>query len=98
MSFFDDLETRSADQRANDLALALPAQIANAQKLSGYADALWRAVDASAIQTIEDLAGLPVLRKSDLVQAQSENGPLGGYGALNTHEFAHIFQSPGPNL
>ena len=95
MSFFDDLETRSADQRANDLALALPAQIANAQKLSGYSNALG-AVDASAIQTIDDLAGLPVLRKSDLVQAQSENGPLGGYGALNTHEFAHIFQSPGP--
>ncbi len=22
--------------------------------------------------------------------------PLGGFGALNTHEFAHIFQSPGP--
>lgn len=95
MSFFDDLETRSAGQRANDLALALPAQIANAQKLSGYSDAL-RDIDASAIQTIDDLAALPVLRKSDLVQAQSENGPLGGYGALNTHEFAHIFQSPGP--
>ena len=95
MSFFDDLETRSADQRVNDLALALPAQIANAQKLSGYSNALG-AVDASAIQTIDDLAQLPVLRKSDLVQAQSVNGPLGGYGALNTHEFAHIFQSPGP--
>ena len=95
MSFFDDLETRSADQRANDLALALPAQISNAQKLSGYANALG-GVDASAIQTVEDLAALPVLRKSALVQAQSENGPLGGYGALNTHEFAHIFQSPGP--
>ena len=95
MCFFDDLETRSADQRASDLALALPAQISNAQKLSGYSNALGD-IDASAIQTIEDLAGLPVLRKSDLVQAQSENGPLGGYGALNTHEFAHIFQSPGP--
>jgi len=95
MSFFDDLETRSADQRANDLALALPAQIANAQKISGNADALG-GIDASAIQTIDDLAALPVLRKSDLVQAQSENGPLGGYGALKTHEFAHIFQSPGP--
>lgn len=95
MSFFDDLETRSADQRANDLSMALPAQIANAQKLGGNADALG-AIDASAIQTVDDLAGLPVLRKSDLVQAQSENGPLGGYGALNTHEFAHIFQSPGP--
>ena len=95
MSFFDDLETRSADQRANDLAMALPAQIENAQKLGGNADALG-AIDASAIQTVDDLAGLPVLRKSDLVKAQSENGPLGGYGALNTHEFAHIFQSPGP--
>jgi len=95
MSFFDGLETRSADQRANDLALALPAQIANAQKLSGYSDTLGD-IDASAIQTIGDLAGLPVLRKSDLIQAQSENGPLGGYGALNTHKFAHIFQSPGP--
>jgi phenylacetate-CoA ligase len=95
MSFFDELETRSADQRANDLALALPAQIANAQKLSGNAGAL-DAVDASSIQTIDDLARLPVLRKSDLVQAQSENGPLGGYGARKTHEFAHIFQSPGP--
>ena len=95
MSFFDDLETRSADQRANDLAMALPAQIANAQNLGGNADALG-AIDASAIQTVDDLADLPVLRKSDLVKAQSENGPLGGYGALNTHEFAHVFQSPGP--
>ena len=95
MCIRDRLETRSADQRANDLAFALPAQIANAQKLSGNAGAL-DAVDASSIQRIDDLARLPVLRKSDLVQAQSENGPLGGYGARKTHEFAHIFQSPGP--
>ena len=95
MSFFNDLETRSADQRDNDLALALPAQIATAQKLGGNADPLG-SIDASAIQTVDDLAELPVLRKSDLVRAQSENGPLGGYGSLKTHEFAHIFQSPGP--
>jgi phenylacetate-CoA ligase len=75
--------------------LALPAQIATAQKLAGNADPLG-SIDASAIQTVDDLAELPVLRKSDLVRAQSENGPLGGYGALKTHEFAHIFQSPGP--
>ena len=95
MSFFNDLETRSADQRDNDLALALPAQIATAQKVCGNADPLG-SIYASAIQTVDDLAELPVLRKSDLVRAQSENGPLGGYGALKTHEFAHIFQSPGP--
>ena len=75
--------------------MALPAQIATAQKLFGNADPLG-SIDASAIQTVDDLAELPVLRKSDLVRAQSENGPLGGYGALKTHEFAHIFQSPGP--
>ena len=82
MSFFDDLETRSADQRANDLALALPAQIANAQKLSGYSECAGRRLTPAQFRRLSDLAGLPVLRKSDLVQAQSENGPLGGYGAL----------------
>ena len=41
MSFFDDLETRSADQRANDLAVALPAQIANAKKLTWFL-ILWK--------------------------------------------------------
>ena len=30
-TFYDELETRSADQRAADLATALPRQIANAQ-------------------------------------------------------------------
>ena len=95
MSFFDELETRSADERAHDLASALPAQIAIAQSLSGNRRALGD-IDAASITSVQGLANLPVLRKSDLVQAQSENGPLGGYGALKTHEFAHIFQSPGP--
>lgn len=95
MSFFDELETRSADERAHDLASALPAQIAIAQSLSGNRGALGD-IDAASITSVQGLANLPVLRKSDLVQAQSENGPLGGYGALKTHEFAHIFQSPGP--
>ena len=84
MSFFDDLETRSVDQRANDLAEALPAQIANAQKLSGYANALGN-IDASSFQTIADLAGLPVLRKSDLVHAQSKNGPLASRRPVRIH-------------
>ena len=95
MSFFDELETRSADERAHDLASALPAQIAIAQSLLGNRSALGD-IDAASITSVQGLANLPVLRKSDLVQAQSENGPLGGYGALKTYEFAHIFQSPGP--
>ena len=40
--YFDSLETRSADDRAADLARALPAQIARAQALPGYAGAAGR--------------------------------------------------------
>ena len=93
-NFFDTLETRSADQRAADLAQALPAQIARAKALPGYADSLGN-VDPSTITDAAALADLPVLRKSELGKAQAANGPLGGF-AGPASGFAHIFQSPGP--
>ena len=93
--YFDALETRSADERISALAAALPAQIARAQALSGYGESL-KGVDAASIKTLADLATLPVLRKSEIGKAQAADGPLGGYAALPTHKFAHIFQSPGP--
>ncbi|MAY33376.1 MAG: phenylacetate--CoA ligase family protein [Rhodovulum sp.] len=95
MSFYDKLETRSADERAGDLARDLPAQIARARALSGYADSLAN-VDPAAITTVADLATLPVLRKSEIGQAQASNAPLGGFASRDTSAFAHIFQSPGP--
>ncbi|NRP13703.1 Phenylacetate-coenzyme A ligase [Aliiroseovarius sp. xm-m-379] len=93
--YFDALETRSADERISALAVALPAQIARAQALSGYGESL-KGVDAASVKTLADLAKLPVLRKSEIGKAQAADGPLGGYAALPTHKFAHIFQSPGP--
>jgi hypothetical protein len=36
MVFFDDLETRSGDERAAELADILPSQIARAKALGGY--------------------------------------------------------------
>ncbi|MCL6282305.1 phenylacetate--CoA ligase family protein [Ruegeria sp. 2012CJ41-6] len=95
MTHFDDLETRSADQRAADLARALPQQIAHAQKASGYAAQL-ADVDAQAITGIEELAALPVLRKSDLTKAQAEQRPFGGFTVKPASGFHHVFQSPGP--
>ena len=95
MSFYDKLETRSADERAGDLARDLPAQIARARALSGYADSLAN-VDPAAITSVGDLAALPVLRKSEIGQAQVTNAPLGGFASRDTSAFAHIFQSPGP--
>lgn len=92
---FDDLETRSASERAADLAKALPEQIARAQALPGYGDAL-KGVDAAKITSAEALADLPVLRKSELGKAQAGNAPFGGFTTKAVHEFSHVFQSPGP--
>lgn len=93
--YFDALETRSADQRAADLARALPAQIARARALSGYRAAL-TGIDPATITDMAALAKLPVLRKSDLTGAQAESAPFGGYAAHATSGFEHVFQSPGP--
>ncbi len=90
--YFDDLETRSTDQRAAALATALPQQIANAMTASGMAAHLGD-VDASSITDRAALAALPVLRKSDLGAAQKANAPFGGFTTRTTR---HVFQSPGP--
>jgi phenylacetate-CoA ligase len=90
---FDALETRSADARAADLARDLPAQVARAKALPG--NAALRGVDAAAVSSVAALAGLPVLRKSDLAAAQADHPPLGGH-AGPVSGFRHIFQSPGP--
>jgi phenylacetate-CoA ligase len=49
--------------------------------------------DADKLLDLTGLAALPVLRKSDLANWQSEKPPFGGMPVSNV---AHIFQSPGP--
>ncbi|TCL00008.1 phenylacetate-CoA ligase [Shimia isoporae] len=93
--FFDELETRSEDQRSADLSDALPRQMSRAKALPGFADAL-ADIDPASIASIEALASLPVLRKSELGAAQKANGPLGGFADLSNPNLVHVFQSPGP--
>ena len=95
MSYFDEFETRSVDQRDADLAARLPQQIANAQAAPGYADRL-AGIDPGTITDVAALARLPVLRKSDLTDAQSPDAPFGGFTVKPASGFAHVFQSPGP--
>ncbi len=94
MTHFDTLETRSADERAADLARDLPALIAHAQTAPALAESL-RGVDPAAITSPEALAGLPVIRKADLSAAQKARAPFGGYLPAGGG-FEHVFQSPGP--
>ena len=45
------------------------------------------------IETLADLAKLPVLRKEKLVELQQSSPPL---GPLQQDNFSHLYQSPGP--
>ncbi|MFQ6775375.1 phenylacetate--CoA ligase family protein [Cereibacter sphaeroides] len=94
MTHYDDLETRSADARAADLAQHLPRLIANARTAPALGRSL-AGVDPEAITTVEALAALPVIRKADLVAAQKTHPPLGGF-LPEGGSYEHIFQSPGP--
>ncbi|SLN25763.1 Phenylacetate-coenzyme A ligase [Roseovarius litorisediminis] len=93
--YFDYLETRSAEQRADAIASVLPQQIAHAQGLAGYGEAL-SGIESGRIRSVADLARLPVLRKSDLGKAQAAGAPFGGLTTRPASDFAHVFQSPGP--
>ncbi|MFA8387095.1 MAG: phenylacetate--CoA ligase family protein [Pelagibaca sp.] len=68
-SHFDDLETRSADQRAADQLAAL--------------NALLPAHGIDPLSDLSNLSTLPVLRKSDLSQRQKDKPPFGGLPVSN---------------
>ena len=95
MDFFDDLETRSQDERDAAHAEQLPRQIARAKALDGYQSA-FASVAEEEIVSLKALAQLPVLRKSELTKAQATMPPFGGFAAREAFQFGHIFQSPGP--
>ncbi|WP_299929499.1 phenylacetate--CoA ligase family protein [uncultured Pelagimonas sp.] len=78
-TYFDAFETRSQDARDAAQLEGLNAQLAR----NGM----------DPVNSLADLAGLPVLRKSDLVARQKEQPPFGGLPVSN---LAHVFQSPGP--
>ena len=95
MAFFDDLETRSSDQRSSENAALLKDILNLAANLDGY-KAAFGSLDLSIFKSLEDLPSLPVLRKSELSEKQTRGNVLGGYSNKKSFEFAHLFQSPGP--
>ena len=90
-AFYDELETRSADERAAAQLDALNAQLARTAALPGYGPE----VSGVRLGDLADLAQLPVLRKSALLEAQAPGTPFGGF-AGPAAGYHHVFQSPGP--
>src|SRR5260370_39238684 len=95
-SFYDALEAREPAEREAALMAALPQVIAAArQHAPAYRDRLAQ-VRPEDITDRRALAGLPLTRKSDLIELQRQTPPFGGLAAVPPASVARVFASPGP--
>jgi len=93
---FDARERQDPAQREQDLFARLPELIAHAvARAPGWADHL-NGQDPAAVSDRKALSGLPVLRKSDLLEKQKARPPFGGFLAGELTGAARVFMSPGP--
>ena len=89
--FFDDLETRSVDERNNDHLEKLNNLIKTAKNNKNQSLRF-----DNTLVTLKDLATIPLLRKSELIQKQSDYPPFAQLNVSEVKDFAHIYRSPGP--
>lgn len=95
----DTLETRTPAAREAALMAALPTQVAHAQNNSPAFAASLAGIDAQQIRSRAALAGLPVIRKYELLaqqQAQRAANVFGGFSAIRFGKaMPRVFASPG---
>ncbi|UGV25865.1 phenylacetate--CoA ligase family protein [Rhodopseudomonas boonkerdii] len=95
MRHFDSLENCDPSHRHANLFSRLPDVLRHAMQAPAYATHL-KDIDPAAITSPTALAGLPVLRKSDLPALQKVRPPFGGFVAGQPGTFGRLFTSPGP--
>ncbi|MDC0457344.1 AMP-binding protein [Alphaproteobacteria bacterium] len=89
--FFDDLETRSKDQRNLKHLNKLNKLIEQARNNENQSLRL-----DGKLSSLNDLSSIPLLRKSELIDKQSKNLPFANLNVSKIKDFAHIYRSPGP--
>lgn len=95
IAHFDARETREPAAREADLFARLPEVLRAAMAAPAYAERL-KGLDPASVTSRAALAGLPVLRKSELPALQKASAPFGGFVACPPGSFARLFTSPGP--
>lgn len=95
-SYFDQSETRDPAERERDQYQRLPGQIEYAKSNAPAYAELLEGVDPGAVTSAAELARLPVVRKSELLEKQRAGRPFGGFAARGFPELARVFASPGP--
>ncbi len=102
---FDDLETRTTEEREAAQLQALREQVRHAQQQTQAFAQLLDGVESARLRSLSDLAQLPVTRKSTLLERQQHTrslsgaarDPFGGFSALvRGPGMGRVFASPGP--
>jgi phenylacetate-CoA ligase len=95
-TYFDTLEVRSPAEREQALMARLPQLVAASRQQCGYFAQSLASLDPAAIGSRAALAGLPVVRKHQLLELQKTRPPFGGLAATPVSGLGRLFSSPGP--
>jgi len=96
--FHKEKETMSKAERENYLKGKLSEILHHGYRHSMYIRSRLDAVGLRPedIKNLKDLEKLPITKKADLVAAQKETPPLGGFGIIPKEGLRRIYMSPGP--
>ncbi|HRL21244.1 phenylacetate--CoA ligase family protein [Alcaligenes sp. SDU_A2] len=109
--YYDERETLPAQQREQELMARLPQVLQAARQRAPAIAVQLQGVDIAAVRSREDLSAIPVIRKSELLQAQlrsreqarTQGGAgrqaqdvFGGFSAIGWGQARKVFASPGP--
>ena len=90
-NFFDGLEIRTNDERNTDHLNKVNQLIEQALNNKNQSLRL-----NGKLNDLNDLSSVPLLRKSELTNKQSEDLPFANLNVSEIKNFAHIYRSPGP--
>ena len=93
---YNDAETRDPAEREAALFARLPDHLTWACAHAPALGVHLQNVDYAAINSRDALATLPILRKSDLMEAQAKSPPFGGFAVAENLAGTRFFSSPGP--
>ena len=95
-TYYDRQEVRDAAEREVAIFHALPGLIRHALDNVPHLGELLVGIEPDAVTSRAALAGLPVLRKSDLLALQRAHPPFGRLTATPIGRLARLYASPGP--
>lgn len=93
---FDRLEVRAPEVRERALMRDLRAIMTQARARAPGLRAQLKGISLDKIKSRADLALIPVMRKSSLIELQGDDPPFGGLTVTKAAGFERLFASPGP--